>query len=50
MDELMDLLSYECPFTGKRRIAGCDEHGQLFRKHLNFQLVTPLFFFWGGVG
>lgn len=25
MDELMDLLAYECPYTGKKRIPGCYE-------------------------
>ena len=22
LDELMDLLTYECPFSGKKRVAG----------------------------
>ena len=29
MDDLMDLLSYQCPFTGRKRIAGCED-GQLY--------------------
>ena len=29
-DILVDLLSYDCPFTGKKRVAGCDDNGQLF--------------------
>ena len=29
MDDLMDLLAYQCPFTGRKRIAGCED-GQLY--------------------
>lgn len=29
MDELMELFSYDCPYTGKKRVAGC-ENGELY--------------------
>lgn len=44
MEDLIDLLTYECPFTGAKRIAGC-ENGQLYSKCLGcsgFQLSTGI--------
>ena len=31
-DDLIDLLTYECPFSGKKRVAGLDDNGELSRK------------------
>lgn len=33
MDDLIDLLAYDCPLTGKRRVPGF-ENGELFSKFL----------------
>lgn len=28
-DDLIDLLTYECPISGKKRVAGLDDTGEL---------------------
>jgi len=49
-DDLVDLLSYQCPFTGKRRTADCED-GQLYQKHLGgmtWGLIGIIFYNYGG--
>lgn len=39
MEDLMDLLTYTCPFTGAKRVAG-GENGPLDMKHLGCNPTT----------
>ena len=34
MDDLMDLLTYDCPYTGKKRVAGCEDGELYINKYL----------------